>query len=357
MNDVGELKEYVGVHARGQRIRQYQQLLDLIHSDADGGAGSWVGEWSRVAALLEAQGRDLAAGRHYAMARFPYVDGPARQEALERCVSAVDRWRTGRGDIQSLDADLKEGKVRCWASGLSETDRKPLLLIMGGIVTVKEQWAPMLALTRRLGMAGLVTEMPGTGENTLRYEPESWRMLSGLLDAVADRADVTQTYAVALSFSGHLALRCAVDDPRMRAVITVGAPIGAFFTDAAWQQRLPKITIDTLAHMIGVTPGQVVGNLGDWALSKAQLASLDIPVSYVASRRDEIIPADDAQLLESHVRRLDLVEYDDVHGAPGHVTGTQLWVAASLLRSRGVRDIRGAIAGLLLRTLRFSRRR
>jgi hypothetical protein len=44
-------------------------------------------------------------------------------------------------------------------------------------------------------------------------------------------------------------------------------------------------------------PESVLGSLGDWAIGEAQLASLDIPVCYSASLRDEIIPAADVDLL------------------------------------------------------------
>ncbi|MGC9544523.1 alpha/beta fold hydrolase [Streptomyces sp. UG1] len=356
MNDIAELKEYVRVHARGQGIKGYRQVLDRIHCDEGDGPGSWVGEWCRAAERLTGRGNDLARSRHYALARFPYVDGPARREAQERCVEALDRWRTGQRGIERLDVELAQGRVRCWASGLSTTDPKPLLVVMGGIVTVKEQWAPLLAAVGRIGMAGVVTEMPGVGENELRYGPDSAGMLSALLDAVADRADVTRTHAITLSFSGHMALGCALDDLRISSVITVGAPVGTFFTDLDWRHRLPRITVDTLAHLTGTEPSGIVGGLGKWALTGEQLDRLDIPVHYVASLRDEIIPASDVQLLRDHVRALDLVEFDDVHGSPRHVRETQLWILASLLRDRDVRTMQSALVSLALRLRRLGRR-
>lgn len=356
MNDVGELKEYTGVHARSQRIAGYRELLARVRTDDPFGPGSWVGEWCRAAEALESQGRDLEAARHYAMARFPYAGDPVRQEALERCVQAFDRWRSACGDIQPVTVDLEDGKVRCWTSGLSATSRKPLLVVMGGIVAVKEQWAPVLRGLRRLHMAGLVTEMPATGENTLRYGPESWRMLSGLLDAMASQADVAQTHAITFSFSGHMALRCAVEDPRIKSVITVGAPVSEFFTDPAWQRGLPQITVDTLAHMTGIAPDQVAGGLSDWALTPEQLAALNIPIFYASSLRDEITHPADVPLLRGHVRELHLVEYDDVHAAPHHVPEVQLWTAASLLRARGIRNGQSAIIGLLRTGQRVRRR-
>jgi pimeloyl-ACP methyl ester carboxylesterase len=357
VNDVGELKEFAIVHARAQNIPDYRRLLDGIRTDDGDAPGSWVSEWSRVAEDYAARGRHLEACRHYNMARFPFVDGPARQQALDRCVDAFDQWRRSRGkDIERLDLEfggVGGGRVRGWASGLSPRSRLPLLLIMGGIVTIKEQWAPALASIRRLGVAAVVTEMPGVGENTLRYSPQSAQMLSRLLDAVGDRADVSSTYALTLSFSGHMALRCAVDDPRIRGVVTAAAPIREFFADEAWQRRLPRITVDTLSHLTGTKPAEVVGQFGDWALTAGQIADLDVPVYYMASGRDEIIPPGEVELLRRHVRELHLLEHDDVHGAPAHTTESRLWAVWSVLRMREALPVQRAAIRVLLGALRL----
>jgi pimeloyl-ACP methyl ester carboxylesterase len=245
--------------------------------------------------------------------------------------------------------------LRSWACGLSTTAPKPLVVVIGGIVTIKEQWAPMLTNLKRLGMAAIVTELPGAGENTLTYGPDSSRMLSALLDAVADRADVAHTYPIAMSFSGHLALRCATTDPRIRGIVTVGAPTSRFFTDADWQRALPRVTVDTLAHLTHTDPLDLPGSLTGWALTGDDLAALDIPVSYTASLRDEIIPPEDWHLLRDRVRDIDIVELDDVHGSPGHVTETQLWTIRSLLRARRARGPESAVIAMLLAMARSRR--
>jgi len=354
MNDVDELKQFVLVHARSQRIPGYRELLDRIRTDGDG-PGSWVHEWQDAGERLERDGQLLLASKHYAMARFPYVDGPGRRHAQERCVDALDRWRPAAAGIERLDVELPDGRVRCWTAGLTPGGRRPVLLIMGGIVTVKEQWAPLLTRIGLLGMAGVVTELPGVGENALRYEQKSAQMLSGLLDALADRADVDEAYAMALSFSGHLALRCALDDRRIRGVITTGAPIARFFTDESWRPRVPRITVDTLAHLTGSGPDGPWAAMADWALTPDQLTGLDIPLWYVASRRDEIIPPGELDLLRAHVRQLHVIEYDDVHGSPEHTAATQLWCLRALLRMRGGHPFLRGAAGALAQLQRLRR--
>jgi pimeloyl-ACP methyl ester carboxylesterase len=333
MNDVEELKQFAMVHAKAQNLppELYEAILAYIHTDQDGGKGSWSGAWSAAARELEITRSELQQSYLcYGMARFPFIDGVTRQAAYDNCLRVFDRWRQEHPAIEPVDVELAEGRFRCWAAGLSATDPKPLVLVMGGIVSLKEQWAPILLQAEALGMAMLVAELPGVGENTLPYDAGSWRMLSAVLDAVAKRADVTRTYAVANSFSGHLALRCACEDPRIRGIVTTGAPVTEFFTDAAWQRQLPTITVDTLARLTATPAAGLHGVLREWALTEAQLAGLDIPVAYTASLRDEIIPAGDTEMLRKHVRALTVNEFDDVHASPAHVEETMRWTVESL---------------------------
>jgi dienelactone hydrolase len=332
-NSVSELKQYILAHASSQNLA-VNDLLAAIHTD-DGGPGSWTREWVRAGEALERDGDLLPAVQHYNLARFPYVDGDARQDALDRCVATFDRWRQSVPGIERLDLDLPGGRVGAWAIGLSTSERRPVLVMTGGIVSLKEQWAPVLPQLAQYGFAGIVTEMPGVGENGLRYDADSPAILSALLDAIADRADVTRTYALALSFSGHSALQAAPAEPRLRGIVGAGAPVAHFFTDKEWQSTVPRITVDTLAHLTRTTPDTVFDEIRDWALTPAALAKVDIPVAYVASGRDEIIPAADPALLRAHVRDLQLIEHDDVHGSPSHFGHTRLWTLAQVLRISG----------------------
>lgn len=350
MNDVAELKHFAEIHARAQGISRRVSgsvIARVRHDDSDIGPGSWTTEWSRVAEDLERSGNLLDAVSCYAMARFPYAADSARQQASQRCVSAFDRWRRDGTGIDRLELDVDGGTVRCWTKGLSKAERRPVLLIMGGIVTVKEQWSALLTGMHWLGMAGVVTEMPGVGENTLRYDAESWRMIPAILDAIADRADVTRAYAINLSFSGHLALRAAGHDDRIRGIITAGTPIREFFTDAAWQGGLPRVTVDTLAHLTATDRASLGACIWDWALTDKDLAAVRIPVSTIVSSQDEVVPAADVRLLREQIPALSLVEFDDVHGSPDHLLESRVWTGLSLLRMIRMREAKRAAFELM----------
>ncbi|MBL7491583.1 alpha/beta hydrolase [Frankia sp. AgB1.9] len=350
MNDVAELKRFVSVHAEAQGLRpsDYRPVLGRIRDDADDSPTSWAAVWSAAGERLEERGRLLEACRHYTMARFPFVDGPARRRAQDRCVQVFDQWRRGLPGVEPLEIGAGDERFRAWATGLSAAEPRPLLIITGGVISTKEQWAPTMRFADRLGLAVVVTEMPGVGENTSGYSRESWRLYPAVMDAVADRARADQTIALALSFSGHLALRCATKDARVRAVVTAGAPIREFFTDQAWQRRLPRVTVDTLTHLTGAPADTLLHEeLPSWALDDSELAALDIPVRYLASLRDEVIPPMDLALLRQHVRDLHVLEHDDVHGSPGHVLESRLWIVESLLRLSGDHGLRPRLlAGL-----------
>ncbi|NUU25716.1 MAG: alpha/beta hydrolase, partial [Streptomycetaceae bacterium] len=122
MNDIEELKRFIVVHARLQAIprERYEAVLARVTSDEEGAEGSWTREWTRSGEELERAGKLLEAARSYHQARFPFADGPAREDALRRTVDAFDRWRaTARTPIERLDIELPGGVVAAWASGLA----------------------------------------------------------------------------------------------------------------------------------------------------------------------------------------------------------------------------------------------
>ncbi|RGA03958.1 alpha/beta hydrolase [Microbispora triticiradicis] len=336
MNDLTELKRFVVAHAISQNLPadHYGALLDRITADAGDEPGSWPYEWIRAGDEWDAAGETALACQYYTMGRFPYVDGPGRKRALARCLDAFDRWRSGVPGLEPVVVDVDGVPVRVWAAGLSAEEPRPLLVMTGGIVSPKEQWGPVLPQIAAFGMAGVVADLPGVGESPLRYGPDAWRLFPAILDALEGRAEVRETYLLALSFSGHAAITAALRDPRVRGVVANGPPVHDFFTDAAWQARVPKVTRDTLAHLVGVPPEAVFAHVRDWALDDADLRALTVPLAAVTAKRDEIIPPGDTERLKRSVRDLRLMEHDDVHGAPSHLAETRVWSLLAVQRMR-----------------------
>ncbi|MCK1822840.1 esterase FrsA [Streptomyces sp. XM83C] len=337
MDHLDELKEFARLHARGQGLtaEHTDAVLRRITNDTPGDPASWAAVWTAEGRAAADRGDLLDACRHYALARFPHPHDDDRRLAQQLGVTTFDTWRRDAGTgIERLTLTDPDGApYACWAAGLDRD--KPLLVVCGGIVSVKEQWAPLLPLLRKLGFAAVVTELPGVGEHDAPYRPGSWRTLSDLLDRLATRADVSDTSFLALSFSGHLALRTAAEDPRVRRVLTVGAPVADFFTDTQWWPRVPRITVDTLTRLTGsADETELRALLPEFALGQDLLAGLDLPVRYVASARDEIIPPREQALLRRALPDVKFKVFDDVHGSPAHLGAMRRWLFTQLLLLR-----------------------
>lgn len=342
MDRLTKLKEYALLHARNQGMtaKQAARVLARIANDDPGDESSWARVWTTEADALAARGRLLEACRAYALARFPYPEDPHRTRAQHAGVTAFDDWRRARPrGIDRLELDHPQGRLACWTAGLAP--RRPLLVMMGGIVSVKEQWAPLLPKLTRLGYAAVVTEMPGVGENTLPYTADSWRLLPWLMDELSARARTAETTLLCLSFSGHMALRTATEDHRVRRVLTVGAPVAHFFTDEDWWARVPSITVTTLCRLTGAADeAELRSLLKEFPLEADRLRTVRAGVRYVASSRDEIIPPREQALLRSALPDLRIKTFDDVHGSPDHAGALRRWLVLNLLRSA-----RGRAAG------------
>ncbi|MDJ1133931.1 alpha/beta hydrolase [Streptomyces iconiensis] len=343
---LAELRALAPLHARAQgigpdRCRALLSRIGAAHGEAP---DSWPVVWNRAGDALAARGHHLDAVRHYALARFPYPDGPARERAQRLCVRSFDLWRATYPGIGRLEIELPGGGGRfaAWTAGLSASRPRPLIVVTGGIVSVKEQWAPLLARAAALGTALAVTELPGVGENTLRYGADSGALYTALLDRLAERADVRRTHALALSFSGHLALRAALADPRIVGISTVAAPVRHFFRDRDWQRGVPATTVHTLAHLTGRAAPEVLPSLADWALEPGELAALRaLPVTYVAALRDDIVPLSDAAaLVRDPGARRELLVLDDEHGAPAHLARVRATLLHAALTTLAVHPLR-----------------
>jgi esterase FrsA len=342
-----ELSELVRLHARAQGLdpATCDRILASVDT-VDPGRGGWPATWSHLARRSLEAGRPLEAARLYSLARFPYAGDAERAQAARAGVEAFDAWRRRVGGIDRLELALPGGEVACWAARLHRG--RPLLLVMGGIVSVKEQWAPFLRAADRLGVAVVVTEMPSVGENTLVHGPESVDLIPRLLDALGPTNCAAGVQVVGLSFAGQLALHAARHDPRIVAVHTVGAPVSGITDPEVWA-TLPRTTTATLAHLTRTPPERTRELLAPLALADADLAALDVPVRYVASRRDEIIPRREWERLAEHVPDFGWVEFDDVHGSPAHLTDTRLWLVREVMAVLGDRRGRALSAALALR--------
>jgi esterase FrsA len=355
--DLGELKELVLLHAGAQGIKpEYvASVLDGIKREDGAFPTSWASRWMEAGTAAELRDDlDLAVKLHN-LGRFPFVDGDARQAAHQRCLAAFQAWcAKGPAPVASLRLAW-EGHPFVTYVRRCMRPRAPLLLVFGGIVSIKEQWGLFLALADKLQVDVAVTELPGVGENTIPLTGKSHGMIKVILDALTVD-EQTGCHIVAMSFGGTLALRYAAQDQRIQGVTTVGAPINCFYSDAEWWNRIPSTTRLTLTKILGCAPARTFEKIDELKLTTAELASIRIPVYYVQSLRDEIIQCKETDDMQKMIGGLHLLRIDDVHGAPHHLRILRLFVAYSIIKTLFARSLRAKLFRALIHlATRFSK--
>ncbi len=348
MDFLEELRELVILHACAQNMNlaACRNVLDRIVRLEPDGRGSWAFEWRQEGLSFLRKQRPLDAYQYFNLARFPYPFTPQMETAHQECLSAFNTWVNDIGiHCQRQVVEYQGHSIPFYFSPFKKD--APLLLVMGGIVSLKEQWSGFILAGKKLGMSVLVAEMPGVGENPMIYDDSAYGYLSALIDKVAAQAQVEHTHAVMMSFSGNLALRQAVQDKRIKAITTVGAPVQRFFTDDSWWRAVPETTKNTLARLCRCDDKALFDYIARFAIADSELKHLNTPVYYIRSRRDEIIPEAEVALLSRCIKRLHITEYDDVHGSPNYMMEMQKLVPLTVLRESGT----NRVAAILLRCL------
>ena len=187
----------------------------------------------------EARREYLRAKTYYAIGRFPGEITPLKAKVSEDCARAY------RKACQHLDPPLEVTEVELDGQtirthfrapkGATPDNPAPAVLIMCGADVFKEDrgWAGEMALEE--GLASLVMDGPGTGENPFPWDPESVKAWMSAIDHLADRPEVDESRIAAFGISrgGYSVMQLAGVYPEMvKAVVAIaGHPFGYEMTD------------------------------------------------------------------------------------------------------------------------------
>jgi esterase FrsA len=191
------------------------------------------------------------------LARWPYPASPAGRRAYERHTDAyLAAAALAEPPLEVLtvptDRDELVGFLRVPAGAVQPP---PVVLLSGGIDAWKSdpEVEFMAAALLERGLAVLAIDAPGTGQSPVRCAPGAEWTYRAMIDNLQGRADVDAQRLgfVGLSFGGHWAVKLALTEPRLRAVVNIAGPVhGAFAPD--WLANVALGTLATLAATIGL---------------------------------------------------------------------------------------------------------
>ncbi len=238
--------------ARGGFYRRWLSMIDdikelerIVASLEATTEDKWVPVWREAGARHEVEGDHLeAAGvveeakHQYLLAKTYYAIGrfPAEITSTKAKISA-DCARAYRKACFHLDPPMEVLEIDCEGKSFRAHFRAPncdapvpAVLIMCGADVFKEDrgWAAELAL--ETGLASLVMDAPGTGENPFPWKPESVKAWVAAIDALMARPEVDQNRigAFGISRGGYSVMQLAGTVPeKVKAVAAIaGHPFG-----------------------------------------------------------------------------------------------------------------------------------
>ncbi len=287
----------------------------------------WLDAWVATARVhedlarqAEQGGRSRTAGEAFVRAALCYhfarflwfVDMDRHHDAARRaaaCLYAAHRHLDPAAERVEIPF---EGTVL--AANLRRpagADRPPLVLLIPGLDSAKEEFFHWEEVFLTRGMATLSLDGPGQGESAwrTRIRPDYEAAVAAALDALAGRddLDLDRVGAAGVSLGGYYAPRAAAFERRLRAVAAIGGP---YDFGACWP-RLPELTREAFMRYSGASGEEDARRRAGRLTLEGVLARLAQPLLVVFGRQDRLIPHTHAERMAAEAPRATLVMYPE----------------------------------------------
>ena len=321
------------------------------------GWGAWCEQWCLAGAVHEqlgraalASGRERSAGTHlsqaavyYHFAKFLFVDDLDQMRAAH--LMAV---RCAGDALPFLDPPGERVEIPFEGSALAAVLRRPsgpgphpLVVLIPGLDSAKEEFRPTEQEFLRRGLATLSVDGPGQGEAEydLPIRPD-WEVPGAAIVSAAAALpgiDSGRIGVWGVSLGGYYAVRFASGEPRVRACVALSGP---YSLGDAWA-TLPGLTRRAFEVRSGsASPEQARQRAGELTMA-GRAALITAPVLLIAGQRDRLFPHQDAERLAREIgaRAELLLIPDGNHGCANvpyqHRPYAADWLAGALARGGG----------------------
>jgi 2,6-dihydroxypseudooxynicotine hydrolase len=266
----------------------------------------WLDAWcangdvhARLAREAEEAGRSLTAGESWVRAALSYhfakfvwmLDLARHRAAAEQAVAAManaHRLLDPRAERVELEVEgaAMVGNLRRPAG----IDRPPLVLLIAGLDSTKEEFFAAENIFLARGMATFSLDGPGQGETgyTTTIRPDFEAPVAAALDVLCARSDLdgNRVGMLGVSLGGYYAARAAAFEPRIRAVVISGGP---YDYGELIQNRAPH-SFATFAHGSGTTSREETHAFAGRLTLEGVLGRLTQPMIVVSGQRDRLVP-------------------------------------------------------------------
>jgi len=191
------------------------------------------------------------------------------------------------------------------------SQRPPLVLLLPGLDSAKEEFFNWEQVFLARGMATLSLDGPGQGETGYHthiradYEVGPIAMLDHLVGR--DDLDLERVGAVGVSLGGYYAPRTAAFEPRVKAACAIGGShtFGEFWDD------VPSLTRETFVHHSGAKDVDQAKSIADSLTLEDVLPRVTQPLLVIFGKQDRLIPYEQAERVAAEAPNAELVMYPD----------------------------------------------
>jgi dienelactone hydrolase len=287
----------------------------------------WLDAWTATAEVhtdlaerWSAQGNRRSAGEAYLRAavsyhfsKFVWVLHPERNRdntrAAVRCLYAAhDLLGT---DAERIVAQIDGGTVVANLRRPAGIAPAPLVVLIPGLDSTKEEFFHWESVFLDRGMATLSLDGPGQGETGfhLNIRADYEVAVTAILDAVADHpgCDGSRIAAVGVSLGGHYVIRAAAFEPRLKAIAGISGP----YDFAAEWESMPELTRETAAHHTGAAGGDDARRRAHELNLEGVAHRVRQPCLVVTGKLDRVIAWEQTKRIADAVPGSEWVLYED----------------------------------------------
>jgi len=287
----------------------------------------WLDEWCEtgerhldLAREAEQAGRRLTAGEAFVRAALCFhfakyvwvLDGERNRAATERAREALyEAHRLLDPSAERLEAPLDGGAVVANLRRPPEVGKAPLVIMIPGLDSTKEEFFNFEQVFIDRGLATLSLDGPGQGETgfelALRHDYEV--AVTAILDSLLGRNDVDldRVGAAGVSLGGYYAPRAAAFEPRLRAIAGVAGPLNF---GELWDE-LPMLTREAFVYY-SRSADEEAGRQAALRLDLDGVArKIEQPALLVTGKLDRLIPWESTKRIADQAPNGTLVVYEE----------------------------------------------
>ncbi len=277
----------------------------------------WCREWcatgdlhAGLAARAGAAGRNLSAGEAYVAAALCYHFGKFlfqdhHDEYMAAGRKSIESY--GRG-LHLLDPRAERLDIPLDGTNLvgilrrpSGADRPPLVVLLPGLDSVKEEFFYWEEVFIKRGLATLTLEGPGQGECGYHsnIRPDYEAAVATALDALAARRDLdlARIGIAGVSLGGYYAARAAAFEPRVKAAVENSGP---WNLGECWGET-PGLTRAAFQYHSGARDDNEARTFAGRLSLENAAGRIKQPLLVIHGKLDRVVPCEQAVQLANAV--------------------------------------------------------